>query len=468
MMVTHTECIEPTLNRTTQNSRGFVRQIATQLLRLLCCVLFIISLSMPSNLAAAETVRAEIKKSSAWTGEAVPLIITLYSPGPFSGTAAFDLPDKPRTAFVNGGSPVVSSEEVDGESYFTQRHELTIYTQLTGEVLIPSFRVRFAGKKTFTSDPEPMEGMTPDLRFESKRPPGTESMGLVVCATDMEVQQTWNPESIVNINAGDVVERTIKRTAAGTTAMMLPVIPADAPDGTQVYAGTPEVEDQQDRGDLKAVRIDTMKYQFQRAGTFDLPELDFDWWDPQQKKLQRHSLPGRTVTVSAPSEAGVLPTESNSGTSWFGVFAIVSLVLLVGLAWCFRKPIRALIEKSQAHHNRPEAIAIRKLRAACQSNDASSAYSALMSWATLTRSRFERDDVDSCFDSAVFRGLREQWQVLSRHLFAAERETTVWQGEPLWTAFSRLSRRQKRGTGHPPRAVLAQLNPGAPTLSNQR
>jgi hypothetical protein len=71
-------------------------------------------LSTPSNSAAVETVRAEIKKSSAWTGEAVPLIITLYSPGPFSGTAAFDLPDLPRTAFVKGGSPVVSSEEVDG------------------------------------------------------------------------------------------------------------------------------------------------------------------------------------------------------------------------------------------------------------------------------------------------------------------------------------------------------------------
>jgi hypothetical protein len=424
-------------------------------------------LSTPSSSTAAETVRAEIKKSSAWTGEAVPLIITLYSPGPFSGTAAFDLPDLPRTAFVNGGSPVVSSEEVDGEPLFTQRHELTIYTQRTGEILIPSFRVRFAGKKTFTSAPEPMEGTTPDLRFESKRPPGTESMGLVVCATEMEVQQTWSPESIVSINAGDVVERTIKRTAVGTTAMMLPVIPADAPDGVQVYTMPPEVEDQQDRGDLRAIRTDAIKFQFQRAGTFDLPELDFDWWDPQQKKLQRQSLPGLTVAVSAPSKAGMLTTESNPGASSVGVFAIVSLVVLVGLAWCFRKPIRSLIEKLQAHHNRPEAIAIRKLRAACHSNDASSAYSALMSWATITRTNFEHDDVDFRFDSAVFRGLREQWRILSRHLFAAEREPTVWQGKQLWTAFSRLSRRQKRETGHQPRAVLPQLNPGAPTPANR-
>ena len=62
-----------------------------------------------------------------------------------------------------------------------------------GEIVVPAFRVRFSGKKTFTSDPEPMEGTTPELRFESKRPPGTESMGVMVSATAMKIQQTWTP-----------------------------------------------------------------------------------------------------------------------------------------------------------------------------------------------------------------------------------------------------------------------------------
>ena len=84
------------------------------------------------GIAEQKTVRAEIVKDTAWTGEAVPLIITLYSPGPFSGTASFDLPELPRTAILRGGNPLVGSEEVDGESYFTQRHELTVYTQNAG------------------------------------------------------------------------------------------------------------------------------------------------------------------------------------------------------------------------------------------------------------------------------------------------------------------------------------------------
>ena len=180
------------------------------------------SLLIASTSLAVEPVNAKLAKESAWTGEAVPLMITLYSPGPFSGTASFDFPDLPLTAIIRGGSPVVGSESIDDETYFTQRHELTIYTQRGGDIIIPAFRVRFSGKKTFTSDPEPTEGTTPELRFESKRPPGTESMGLVICATTMQAQQTWNPEPTGEIQAGDVIVRTIVRKAEGTTAMMLP------------------------------------------------------------------------------------------------------------------------------------------------------------------------------------------------------------------------------------------------------
>ena len=247
----------------------------SQFLRCLCALLVVLacSLSIPAVVTAYEPVRAELEKQTAWTGEAVPLIVKLYSPGPFSGTASFELPDLPRTAFVKSGSPVVGSEEVDGESYITQRHQLTVYTQRDGEIIIPPFRVRFAGKQSFTGDAEPMGGLTQELRFQSKRPPGSDSMGLVISATEMEIQQTWNPQPTQEIRTGDAVVRTIQRTAVGTTAMMLSSIPTGAPDGVQVYEGTPEVQDKVDRGDSRALRTDTMKYQFQRSGSFSCQNL---------------------------------------------------------------------------------------------------------------------------------------------------------------------------------------------------
>ncbi len=449
------------LNRRTQRAQRFVGWPPAQFLRLLCYLLFVsaFSVSLLPVSSAFEPVQAEIEKETAWTGEAVPLIIKLFSPGPFSGTASFDLPDLPRTAFVQAGNPVVGSEEVDGESYFTQRHVLTLFTQRDGEIVIPAFRVRFSGKKTFTADPESMEGFTPELRFQSKRPPGTESMGTVVSATEMDVQQTWNPQSPEEIQAGDVIVRTIRRTAVGTTAMMLPAVPTSAPDGIQVYAGTPEVQDKVQRGDSRAERTDTTKYQFQRAGSFTLPEITFVWWDPRQEKLQRRIVPGLTVAVDEASAAASPVSEPKQQPSSVWVFAFVGLLVFGLFVWLIRKPALRLIESWRTDHNRSEALARRALRAACASNDASAAYSALMSWVASRRAEQGWDELAACFESGQDRELRTQWQLLSRHLFASESASATWQGKQLWAAFSRAQRRpiRKSRRNRPP--ALPELNP---------
>ena len=219
---------------------------------MLCCI------CLPSVSAAAEIVRAEIGQEEAWTGEAVPLIVTLYSPGPFSGSASFDLPKLPRTVIVKAGNPVVGSQDVDGQSYFTQRHEFTIFTQNAGDIVVPSFPVRFAGKMSFVSDAEAMEGVTPELRFQSKRPPGTDALSIVVAVTNMQVTQSWNPQAMDTVVAGDVIERTITRRATGTTAMMLPSVSFDATEGVRLYSADPILEDHVERRHLlgRATRRD--------------------------------------------------------------------------------------------------------------------------------------------------------------------------------------------------------------------
>lgn len=139
-----------------------------------------------------QNVTGELKKEEAWTGEGVPMVIKLRSPGPFSGTAAFDLLEVSKTAFLKFGNPVVGNEEVEGKSFFTQTHQFSVYSQQEGKVVIPSFLVRFSGKKDFTSEAEAMEGKTPELTFQSKRPEGTEGIVVVVTVTGMKVSQTWS------------------------------------------------------------------------------------------------------------------------------------------------------------------------------------------------------------------------------------------------------------------------------------
>ena len=403
------------------------------LLRFLCFLLFT---SLTSDAQSADTVRATIETETAWTGEAVSLIVTLYSPGPFSGTASFALPELPRTAILKVGNPVVGTEVIDGETWFTQRHQFKLYTQQSGEVVVPPFAVRFKGKKTFTSDPEPMSGTTPELRFRSNRPPGTEKLGVVIATTQMNVEQTWSPHEAVTVTAGAVIQRTITRTALGTTAMMMPPASAMAPDGIRVYASDPTVEDNTSRGAARAVRRDTLKYQFQQAGTYELPDLAFSWWDTQSDELKRETLPGKTINVErvvTESEAVETIAEEAEKSRWPIVAWIAGVVLIAGFC-C--KPVIKLVRQWRATRSSPQVVAARRVKAACRLNDASAAYAALLAWKRAILS--SKTQSEERFTQAVSRtGLRDEWDALSSHVYSSHLKTTKWSGQRLNAIFTR-------------------------------
>ena len=422
--------------------------LSARCLRVLSALLFNFILS---HAHAAEPVRASIEKETAWTGEAVPLIVTLYSPGPFSGTASFDLPELPRTAILKVGNPVVGSDQVDGDSLFTQRHEFRVYTQQTGQFVVPSFQVRFQGKKSFVGDPEPMQGSTTQLQFESKRPPGTEKLGVVIATSTLETEQTWNPINQESVNAGDVIERTITRRVAGTTAMMLPPVNEKATDGVRVYASDPIVEDKTDRGQLSATRVDTIKYQFERAGDYELPDVTFTLWDPDAAELRRTTLAGQVIHVAALPRTGE-QSIANEGpaekpyaiwAAWLLGFAVIGVLL--------HKPVRRLVAKWQTMWHAPEAVAARQVDSACRANDARRAYSAILTWnRTVNHDAVIRPPGDP---------FAKEWERLTAYLFSGAKETGRWSGEPLRNAFAIARKKDIQVLDPPNSPSLPELNP---------
>ena len=422
----------------------------------------LIALLRPADSFGSDLVRAELGKDTAWTGEPVPLVITLYSPGPFSGTASFDWPELPAVAFVQAGNPLVGSERIGSESYFTQRHEFAIYTQRTGAMVIPAFRVRFAGKQTFTSAAEPMEGFTPELRFRSVRPPGTESLGVVVAARQMEVSQTWQPDSILSVRPGDVITRTIVRRATGATAMMLPPVGIETPPGVRHYVSDPTVRDFTERGASLAVRSETIKYQFERSGTFQLPDLPVIWWDPDAQALKRVNLPGKKIDVDV-EEVFEEPPAPTSEHRWPLAVLLLSLVMASGM---LRKPAARWLAARRTRRNDAETVAARRLLAACQSNAAAEAYAAGLQWKRAAGR--EGESLSERLPLGVATDFEHEWSLLSRHEYGAGEAIPPWTGERLAGAFADL----RRALGRTSRARNAKgglpaLNPSQPATSRE-
>lgn len=394
---------------------------------------------------AADTVSTEISQEKVWTGQAVSISVTLYAPGPFSGAASFDIPEVPLTVIASTGSPVVGSEDVDGETFYTQLHTFHVYTQQTGKVTIPSFPVRFEWKDFTSSEATPINGKTTEQTFECSRPPGTEGMGVVVAAEQFRVEQSWIPDDVETFQPGDLIQRRIEINAVGTTAMMLPQSAFVEQEGIRIYSADPEVLDKTQRGETSAQRADTLKYQFEAPGTFQLPDLVFAWWDVGEGELRTETISGRIVTVSGvsavestDSEEAVPTQRSNRG-----------LIMFLGIAvagWILRGRIRSGLNHLRSRGQTPEASVIK----ACRSNDPHAACSALLEW-----QRIRRIPAGDTGCSA----LDYETQKLAKQLFASPLESGRWNGEPLRVAFlqgqSELVSRRNRSSI----SELPALNP---------
>ena len=66
--------------------------------------------------AEVAPVKVYTKTSSAWVGQHLPFYIDLRARGSFSGSASFEIPKIPGTLVMRMGSPVVGTQEIEGES----------------------------------------------------------------------------------------------------------------------------------------------------------------------------------------------------------------------------------------------------------------------------------------------------------------------------------------------------------------
>ena len=99
------------------------------------------SLFSVSALADVAPVAVRMATPTVWVGQRATLYVELRAPGSFVGTASFELPRIPGTLLMRIGNPVVSSQDIEGASWFVQTHELSlIHIYCSRQRVIPRSR----------------------------------------------------------------------------------------------------------------------------------------------------------------------------------------------------------------------------------------------------------------------------------------------------------------------------------------
>jgi hypothetical protein len=301
-------------------------------------------------------VRASIgTQGDLWVGQRITLVVDLLAPGYFSGVAAFDLPNPPGLLLTPPeGSPVVSSETIDGTSYTVQRHELAVFARHAGAQTIPPFTVRFRFKRN-PLDKETIAAAvkTEPVTFNAKLPPGAEKLGSLISARNLKVEEAWTPEPD-KAKAGDAFTRTITFTAPDVPAMALPPFPAEKIEGLGIYPKPPEVLDENNRGNLIGKRRETITYVCQSPGEFTIPAVRLTWFDLGAQKLQTIDFPARQLTVSANPALSSTATKKEyfvpwTALSWFLGAAAVTFIAILGRGYWMPWIARALLSCRPVH-----------------------------------------------------------------------------------------------------------------------
>ena len=406
--------------------------------------IFLVLLLFPLFVQAeVAPVVVRVPETKAWIGQRIPFFVELRAPGSFVGTAGFDLPEIPGTMVMKIGNPVVSSQEIEGESWFVQTHEFALFSQNTGLLEVPAFSVRFTGREGFTGPAKDVQAQAPGWKIEIQRPPGSDRIGFLITTESLDVTETWEPRP-GPAQVGAVYKRTIVQRAPQMPGMALAPAPTKAPEGVRIYPGNAATKDQLERGDFLGERRETITYMLTRPGAVTLPGLTYVWWNPKAEELQSKTLPAVTFDVT-PAPAAL--------TTGKGVVAgrisawLLALVLAVGLGAWQGPRLMGWTRQCWKTLNPPDRVAARMLLHACRRHDAAAAETAWITWRNTQAPAFQPGPE---LHTAII--------ALQRHLFGPA-PGAVWQGDELARVFGESLAAVKTHFAHKPAAALPLLNP---------
>lgn len=266
----------------------------------------------------------------------------------------------------------------------------------------------------------------------------------------------WEPPQLA---AGEPLTRTLKLRALASTVGSLPELASATVPGLRAYPDQPALNEERTPRGLKASREEKVALIPAQAGSYTLPEIAIPWWNTATDREEIARVPARTLTVAAgatapqaaaPPVAVEPPPAAPAATApepspappaesswlWIGLAAFFALGwLLTALAWWLNRrpaaePITAPIPaEASARQQR------RRLRQACEANDAGAVRTALLAWAQAHWPNYPPRHLD---DVAARGGAELAQEIARLNRASYGTDASQWNGAGLLRALDQL------------------------------
>jgi hypothetical protein len=360
------------------------------------------------------------------------------------------------------------STQINGEDYWVTERKYAIFPQKSGRMTIkplaltaqivtatrPSFGGFFNSRMTKTQRVA-SQSVTLDVK------PAASSFTAQhwLPAEQLQLNQEWSGD-FEHMKVGEPLTRTLKLLAKGATVSQLPELSsAKTQDQFKSYPDQPVLKEQKKGDGVLAFREEKIALIPSKEGSYKLPAIEVPWFNTKTQQMEVARIPETTihavaavgtqaaapVPAKAPVEAVPKPEtvepapvgQTQQSNIWLGVSGFLAVGWLATLVYFLsRRPAEKPVPPAATTEvNLNDSI--RKLKQACNDNDAVAAKDALLYWG---RQKFDATNLGAVASSCDAR-LRDEILLLNQTLYG--KDAGQWQGKRLFQAFSENKARER-------------------------
>jgi hypothetical protein len=251
-----------------------------------------------------------IDNKEAYIGQPAALTVSVYTSTWF--TSGIDIGniqiDGALTVFFRSLS---NSQDFNGQRHAGVNFYYNIFPTQEGEITIPSLSINIESpkpgdykgiKRTITTKPK---------TFNVKSIPYGYDPNNWLVATSLNVSEKWS-SSTSEVKVGDVIQRTINRSAAGTLSEFIPATNWDSINGISIYPKRPQLNTTKSKTAVSSNRSETVSYLFEKEGKFILPSVEYSYWNSQAKKFYKKQIDSIVISVQPNADLAMLASIKNS------------------------------------------------------------------------------------------------------------------------------------------------------------
>ncbi|WP_296217353.1 BatD family protein [Pseudomonas sp. UBA2684] len=416
------------------------------------------SASAADNQLAPVFIDASLDQESVYVQAQSVLTLRIYHSVSLYDDSSLTPLEMPEARIESLGEPRTYEKDINGIRHGVIELRYAIFPQQSGELTIPAQvfsatlveRSRSNDYTPFGPRPGKVTRVkSPEIPLTVKAKPASYPSNVPwLPARALSLAETWSPEP-EQAKVGDSLTRSLLLKVDGLSSAQLPPLPATDVEGLRRYPDQPQLANQTSERGMIGSREEREALVANRAGQFALPAVEVVWWNTHDDRLERTSLPARSLDVALNPSLTIEPIAAETPSlpsvqgaplwPWQLSSALLTLTTLLGFGlWWHARRQPAILRAAQTGPS-PRTL-LDDLKRACLANDSLTTRHALDAWA--------RQQPETLADMAArFVPLSDALDGLNGTLYSETGQQ--WQGEDLWRAIRTLPAAQTVEGGAP-------------------